>query len=178
MTLHRRAHGVFVAAHGERHPNVATVCDALGSDAADAGDHEEAKRWHEESLAIREATMPSDHPDLAIARHNLGNALHALGEIERAAELHLRSLRDFESTLGADHPYVGFALESSVDALVALGRLTEAKPLAARLLSLREGTPEDVDALAKAKAWMALAEGRSVPGDPEGGHTPAAAPSR
>jgi tetratricopeptide (TPR) repeat protein/predicted Ser/Thr protein kinase len=103
-----------------------------------AGDFREARRLHEQALAIREREFGTDHPALAASLINLAIVVADGGEREKAEALNLRAITLLESTLGSDHPQLGSALVNLALLRSEGGAPERARPMYERALGIFE----------------------------------------
>jgi tetratricopeptide (TPR) repeat protein len=68
------------------------------------GELANARRLHEQALAIRETCFGPDHPTTATSLDNLANVLHDKGDLNAALAHHQRALTIRETRLGPNHP--------------------------------------------------------------------------
>jgi tetratricopeptide (TPR) repeat protein/predicted Ser/Thr protein kinase len=110
----------------------------LGNVAFSEGQHEEARGYIEQALAIREELLGSEHPDVALALNNLGNVAFAAGQHEEARGYLERALAINEKALGPEHPDVVLALNNLGGMAKAEGKYEEARGYVARALAIGE----------------------------------------
>ncbi|MCA9706124.1 MAG: tetratricopeptide repeat protein, partial [Myxococcales bacterium] len=110
----------------------------LGSVASSRADYEQARRSHQQALAIKEKARGPDHLSLAGSLNNLGNVAYEQGEFGQARELHERSLVIKEKALGSDHPDVAHSLNNLGNVAIAQAEYEDAHELHARALAILE----------------------------------------
>ena len=98
----------------------------------------DARRLHEQALAIREAHLGADHPITAWTLNNLAGVLHDQGDLDAARRLHERALAMCEVRLGADHPNTAWTLNNLAGVLHNQGDLANAYRLLKRALAIHE----------------------------------------
>jgi len=81
-----------------------SLSDVQGRSLHLIGSYQEARRYVEASLAIREQALGPDHPDVAVSLNNLAVLLRAQGDDTGARPLFERALAIRERALGPDHP--------------------------------------------------------------------------
>ncbi|MGW1803514.1 FxSxx-COOH system tetratricopeptide repeat protein, partial [Streptomyces sp. NPDC002078] len=89
---------------GQDHPDTLTGAQFLGHATADLGEHAEARRIIEDTLARRRRTLGDDHPDTLRSANDLASALNSLGEHAEARRMDEDTLARRRRTLGDDHP--------------------------------------------------------------------------
>src|SRR5215510_13433759 len=75
-----------------------------------AGKYEEAARYLEDTLEIRESRLGPDHPDVGQVINGLALIHYYKGEYSKAEPLYLRALAIREKSLGPENPYVADSL--------------------------------------------------------------------
>jgi tetratricopeptide (TPR) repeat protein len=98
----------------------------------------DARRLHEQALAIREAHLGADHPTTAHSLNNLGRVMSEQGELADARRLLERALAIREAHLGSDHPDTAQSLNNLAGILRAQSDLVDARRLYERALAIRE----------------------------------------
>ncbi len=91
---------------GERHPDVATIYNNIGSIYNSQGDYAKALEYNNKSLEIRLSVLGERHPDVAASYINIGSAYHSQGDYAKALEYNNKSLEILLSVLGERHPDV------------------------------------------------------------------------
>jgi tetratricopeptide (TPR) repeat protein len=71
---------------------------------SDQGKYTEAIKYFEESLEIRQKSLPSNHPDLATSYNNIGQVYSNMGKYSKALSSHEKALEIYQKTLPANHP--------------------------------------------------------------------------
>ena len=98
----------------------------------------DARRLHQRSLAIREASLGLDHPTTAQSLHNLASVLRDQGELADARRLLKMALVIREARLGNDHPDTAWSLNKLATVLHDQGDLAAARRLHERALVIYE----------------------------------------
>jgi len=102
---------------------------------ADSGDHVEAHRMDEDTLARRRRVLGEDHPDTLNTANNLAARLAALGEREQARVMTEDTLAQRRRVLGEDHPHTLNTANNLANRLAALGEVGQARTLGEDILS-------------------------------------------
>jgi tetratricopeptide (TPR) repeat protein len=119
----------------------------LGVLESTVGDHERARRYHEEALAVRLRQLGPDHPTVGVSLGAIGDALRNLGDFDQALAFHRRALAVLENGAGIDHPSYATGLADVGEDLRQLGRAAEALSYQERALKIfqarapNRGTP-------------------------------------
>ncbi len=92
--------------YGNRHHNVATDLNNIGTAWQAIGEHEKAIGYHEQALSIDRAVYGERHPAVAKYLNNIGMALYALGDPIKAIECHEQALSIDRAVYGERHPDV------------------------------------------------------------------------
>src|SRR5215475_1244144 len=103
-----------------------------------AGKYEEAARYFEDALEIRESRLGPDHPDVSQAIYGLALIHYYKGEYSKAEPLYQRALAIREKSLGPDHPDVAAFLNNLAILYSNVGDYAKAEPLHQRALAIRE----------------------------------------
>jgi len=133
-----RALGIWEAALGPEHPQVATGVNNLGLVLNALGDLAGARVAYERALAIDEAAFGPDHPNVARDVNNLGGVLKALGNLAGARAAFERVLGILDKTLPPEHPYVAATINNLGSVLQGLGDLAGARAAYERALAIDE----------------------------------------
>jgi tetratricopeptide (TPR) repeat protein len=114
------------------------IQDSLVAAYQAAGQHQDAIRLAERTLAERERSQGPDHPETMLTRRNLAHACLAAGRAKDAVAHGRRALAGAERVLGPDHPDTVSAVSTLAAAYHSARRLKDAIPLYERALSDRE----------------------------------------
>jgi tetratricopeptide (TPR) repeat protein/predicted Ser/Thr protein kinase len=121
----RRALSIYEELHGGDHPRVALALDNVGNTLRMLGKSDEARRYHEQALAVgRKAYGADDHPEVASILANLGLDFASLGQAAQARDALERSVAMWDR-LGDREP-------DSADARFALAKVLGAGSAADR----------------------------------------------
>ena len=129
------------AAAVERHdtlPLRTRLTAVRGAVAYRHGDHEEAKRHYEQSIALAEQADPPDGFAKMHATQALANVMGRLGATQDEIELLEQGLRFVEAELGPRHPAVAHHLNSLATALARRGSIDLALGSHARTVEIFE----------------------------------------
>lgn len=176
---HREALAIRIEALGENHPYVADSRLNLGNALTESEHYDEAEAEYRAALALQEARLGSDHPSASLTRLNLSSALNGQGRREEAKQVIRRALEGLVASRGEEHMITAIARFNLATILRDEGKLSEAEAelrriievqrgvldethpelarfrgVLAELLLERDGTSEEVRALAEA-AWTA-----------------------
>jgi len=112
-----------------------------------AGKYEEAARYFEDTLEIRESRLGPDHPDVGQVINGLALIHYYKGEYSKAEPLYQRALAVREKSLGPENPYVADSLNGLAILYRNMGDFAKAEPLYQRALAIREKSlgPEHPD---------------------------------
>ena len=108
--------GIFEAAYGPDHPEVARTLTNLGLVLRGLGDLAGARAHQERALRINEAAYGPDHSSVAITLTSLGLVLRDLGDLAGARAQQERALRINEAAYSPDHSHTRTA-RRALDAL-------------------------------------------------------------
>ena len=133
--------------HGEHHGDVATSHNNLGDVAAsynnlglvyrDLSQYNQAKEYHEKSLAIRKEIHGEHHGDVATSHNNLGTVCSALGQYKKAKEYYEKSLAIREGIYGEHHGDVAASYNNLGLVYRHLGEYNQAKVYNEKSLAIR-----------------------------------------
>ncbi len=112
---------------GREHPVFANNLNDIGVLNAFAGNYPEAKKYYQESLAIRKRVLGTEHPDYAASLNNLGSLLSYLYQYDDAKQLLLSALTIRQKVLGKNHPDCASNLDNLSSVFVSLGEYEEAE---------------------------------------------------
>jgi tetratricopeptide (TPR) repeat protein len=76
----------------------------LGWIKMDQGKHTEALSYYQNSLKLRQKTLPENHPDLAACYNTISVMYDKMGEYSKALSYHKKGLEIRQKTLPANHP--------------------------------------------------------------------------
>jgi serine/threonine protein kinase/tetratricopeptide (TPR) repeat protein len=91
------------------------------------GRKDEALRFNEEALALKQRAWGPDHPDVGMSEGNVAVALEDLGRNQEALAHVDRSIEILSHGLGAEHPELATQLMNRGEILNLLGRYREAR---------------------------------------------------
>ena len=121
---------------------------------AAAGRHAEARKLHEETLALRKAKLGPDHPGTIESMSNLADSDYALGRLDEALKLREQTLALRRAKLGADHPDTLLSMSNLAESFLAAGRLGEALALLEEGSNAKKGDAACSRTLAALQAWL------------------------
>ncbi|VVB93817.1 Photosystem I assembly protein Ycf3 [uncultured archaeon] len=98
--------------YGERHPNVATTLNNIGSAWDALGDSKKAIEYYEQALSIDKEVHGQRHPNVATRLNNIGSAWDALGNSKKAIEYYEQALSIVKEVYGEKHPYTASTLNN------------------------------------------------------------------
>jgi tetratricopeptide (TPR) repeat protein len=98
--------------------------------------YEEALKWYEKALAIREKVLGLDHPFTATTHNNIAGVYRAKGENDKAMELHEKALAIKEKFLGPDHPSTAITYNNIASVYYAKGENDKAKEWLEKALAI------------------------------------------
>jgi tetratricopeptide (TPR) repeat protein len=132
----KRAHDVYRAAYGERHPSVATTLSYLGRLESRRERIPEAVRFITAALEMRRELLGPDHPSTRMSEANLAGLL-GRGRPD-VGEAKLKSLlaqppQNYDVGMASSRPLM---LRTLANALLLQGKLTEAEATAREALDL------------------------------------------
>ena len=107
-------------------PDTLMSMNNLADAYAHLGQHAEALKLSEETLALQKAKFGVDHPDTLMSMHNLGDSNFALGRYAEALKLREETLALRKAKLGADHPDTLLTMSGLAESLIAAQRGDEA----------------------------------------------------
>ncbi len=110
----------------------------LGEHLRMVGVYQEAQKYLECALHIREQSLGSEHPDVASPLNNLAELYRAQGKYAEAEPLYQRALHIREQSKGPEHPDVASPLHGLAILYKEQGKYAEAEPLYQRALHIRE----------------------------------------
>jgi len=95
-----------VQTRGEIHPDVAVVCNNLGTAYADFGEWVQAEHMHMRALGIREQLYGAMHPDVAQSLANLAVVYHSSSNIEKARSYYHAAINTYLAFKKPDAPEI------------------------------------------------------------------------
>lgn len=107
--MQRRSLEIAVAAVGREHPVVADAIFALGYAAANRGQLEEALRFFQEALAIRERVLGADNPVVGLSLTGIGHMQLFMGRLVEARASFERARAVIGASWGSDSPALAIA---------------------------------------------------------------------
>ncbi|MCJ1400137.1 hypothetical protein MMC11_003341 [Xylographa trunciseda] len=108
------------------------------------GNHEEARRLYQTTLAFREKKLGPDHPDTLVNVDALGSNMQSEGRLEEAEAMHRKALAARANQLGPKHPETFISMDNLANVLDEQGRLSESIELAEEALKgFEEGLGPD-----------------------------------
>jgi eukaryotic-like serine/threonine-protein kinase len=100
------------------------------------GNHDQARRYHEAALEVRQRQLGPDHLDVAVSLLGLGDVHYATGDFAQALEVHRRALAIYERNAATDHAYYGAALSTTGEDLRRLDDAAGSLPYQERALQI------------------------------------------
>lgn len=79
---------IWERVHGEKHLDVAYVCEKLAKCLQTLGSFRQSLELHKRALSIWDRTVGVNHPNVATTYFNMANILQAEGKIDDALELY------------------------------------------------------------------------------------------
>ena len=122
--------------YGDRHPNVATMLNNIGSAWDALGEPKKALEYYEQALGIDKEVYGDRHPEVATMLNNIGGAWKALGEPKKALEYYEQALSIDKEVHGDRHPNVATTLNNIGLACDALGESKKALEYYEQALSI------------------------------------------
>lgn len=105
-----------------------------------AGNNQDAIKWYQEAVRIRESVYGKMHADVALSLHNLGNAYASLQDIKNAEMNLLEGLRRFEGSVGKEHKNYAVNLYSLANLYYSIDQYEKALLYGNQCLQIREKT--------------------------------------
>ena len=136
LLAHEKERAAQVAAHGQRHPEVANALIALASTHMAKGSYEKTRDLAQQALAIQEDAGGPETLELASTLSQLGLAHWYLGNLLEARRLLERSLAMKERLVGRDDPQLGGILNNVAILYWQEGNTAAARPLYERALAI------------------------------------------
>jgi tetratricopeptide (TPR) repeat protein len=107
--------------YGDRHPDVATNLNNIGSAWHALGEHKKAIEYYEQALSIDKVVYGDRHSEVATDLNNIGSAWDDLGEPKKAIKYYEQALSIDKAVYGDRHPAVAIMLSNIGSAWDALG---------------------------------------------------------
>ncbi len=104
------------------------------------GRYEEAERYHQQALDIREKILNFDHPDVAVSLNGLANVYVEQGKYAKAEPLYQRALLIKEQHFGSNHHEIVSPMINLALLYTRQNKYEKAEPLYRRALSIWEQT--------------------------------------
>ena len=105
---------------------------------SDLGQYNQAKEYHEKSLAIRKEIYGEHHGDVASSYNNLGTVFSDLGQYNQAKEYHEKSLAIRKEIYGEHHGDVATSYNNLGTVYSDLGQYNQAKEYHEKSLAIRK----------------------------------------
>lgn len=118
----------------------AELCNEMGVYLYITGELAEARRYHEQALAIRRMVLEADHLDTALSLNNLGILLQTMGKRSEAKPYYEQAMEIKKAVLGEKHPDTALGINNIGALLYEMGELAEAKPYLEKALAIKEET--------------------------------------
>lgn len=83
-----KALDIWERVFGDKHPDVAYVCEKLAKSLQTLGDFQRSLALHKRALYIWDMAVGTNHPNIATTYFNMANILQAEGKIDDALELY------------------------------------------------------------------------------------------
>lgn len=96
----------------KNHPRTAWCLNNIGVNYQKQKKYIESLEYQQESLSIREKTLPANHPHIAASLHNIGDVYYSLDEYQTALEYYEQALSIFQRSRPNDHPDIAYTLGS------------------------------------------------------------------
>ena len=104
----------------------------------DQGNYDEALKFYNMTLEIREKILGKDHPDTAITYNNIADVYHVQGNYDEALNFNYMALEIREKKLGKDHPYTAITYNNIACIYKAQGNYDEALKFYNMALKIQE----------------------------------------
>ncbi len=121
ISYYEQALSIDKEVYGERHPNVATDLNNIGSAWYALGCYKKAISYFEQALSIDKEGCGERHLNVARDLNNIGEALRILGDAEKAIEYYEQALSIDKEVYGEKYPDVAAMLNNIGLACYALG---------------------------------------------------------
>ena len=89
---------------GKNHPSTLTSMDSLASVLDNQGEYKEAKKMHQQALALKETVLGKKHPDTLMSIFCLAYLLHQKKQNKNAEVFYHQAYTEYRKTLGEKHP--------------------------------------------------------------------------
>ena len=117
---------------------VAHIFDNLGWTCRRLARYDNALKYHEKALAIKEAKLGKDHLDTASTYNSLANIYREIGDLPRALEYNEKDLAICENVLGKEHPETAVAYNERALVYWTMGELPRALEYNEKSLAISE----------------------------------------
>ena len=133
------------------------IYSVMGSIKRAQGQYQEALKFSEISLAIREKTLPSNHSSLATSYCNIGRVHDEMGEYSQALSFHQKAFAIYEKSLPSNHPYLGTSYGNIGRAYDEMGEYSQALSSHEKAIAIYEKSlPSNHPSLATSYSNIAL----------------------
>ncbi|CAF1434436.1 unnamed protein product, partial [Rotaria sordida] len=123
-------------APNENHESYCYHC--LGMIKYNLGQYNEAIKFYQKSLDIKEKTLPPNHPDLAASYNNIGAVYFNMGEYSKALSSHERALEIKKIALPPNHPDLAASYNNIGAVYFNMGEYSKALSSYERSLEIRK----------------------------------------
>ncbi|MBF0338742.1 MAG: tetratricopeptide repeat protein [Nitrospirae bacterium] len=137
IAFYEKALASRLEVYGERHPDVATSYNNIGSAWGTLGDSKQAIAFYEKSLSIKLEVYGERHPDVATSYNNIGSAWGTLGDSKQAIAFYEKSLSIKLEVYGERHPSVATSYNNIGSAWDTLGDSKQAIAFYEKALAIR-----------------------------------------
>jgi tetratricopeptide (TPR) repeat protein len=110
----------------------------LGSTKYHQGKYQEAIKFYEKAIAIRQQSLPPNHPDLAMSYNNIGNVYTTMGMYPKALSSHEKALEIRQQSLLPTHPDLAMSYDSIGSVSYYMKEYSEALPSHEKALEIRK----------------------------------------
>jgi tetratricopeptide (TPR) repeat protein len=140
-------------------PEELVALSDLGAACSAMGDHEAARRAHEQALEGKRRKLGDRDPDVGVSLHNLGAVHRAQGRFDAAETCHIEALAIWRETLNTNHPLIAKGLVSLCAVALDLGHAKRATAYAQQVLGIGLAqAPPDHSLVATAMDDLATAQ--------------------
>jgi tetratricopeptide (TPR) repeat protein/CHAT domain-containing protein len=108
----KRALAIRKKVHGETHVRAANTIDSLAILCTKLRDYPAATNYAEQSLKIRQATLPEKHPLMTVGWLNVGYTAALSGDVDKAIDYTNRAVEIERGLTGVDHQGMAIALSN------------------------------------------------------------------
>jgi tetratricopeptide (TPR) repeat protein len=170
IECYEQALSIAKGVYGEKHPNVASALNNIGSAWEALGEPKKAIGYYEQALSIDKEVLGDRHPKSATMLINIGEAWRIQGKSKKAIGYYEQALSIAKEVYGEEHPLVAASLNNIGLAWEALGEPKKAIGYYEQALSIAkevygEEHPHVAAALSNiGLAWMALGEPKKAIG--------------